>query len=61
MVVTREPVLHSIPILSLRPTQMTIGVREVEEKRRRWRASRPPSKAEEQSRSNPAAEGSSTG
>ncbi|MCP9626258.1 chromosome partitioning protein ParB [Rhodopseudomonas palustris] len=34
----REPVLHPIPILSLRPTQMTVGLREVEEKRRRWRA-----------------------
>ena len=38
MVGTREPVLHPIPILSLRPTQMTVGMREVEEKRRRWRA-----------------------
>jgi hypothetical protein len=53
MVGTREPILHPIPILSLRPTQMTVGMREVEEKRRRWRASRPPSKAGEQSRSNP--------
>ncbi|MFC0241131.1 ParB-like protein [Rhodopseudomonas telluris] len=34
----REPLLHPIPILSLRPTQMTVGLREVEEKRRRWRA-----------------------
>lgn len=34
----REPVLHPVPILSLRPTQMTVGLREVEEKRRRWRA-----------------------
>ena len=38
MVDTREPVLHPIPILSLRPTQMTVGMREVEEKRRHWRA-----------------------
>jgi hypothetical protein len=38
MVDTREPVLHPIPILSLRPTQMTVGMREVEEKRRRWPA-----------------------
>ncbi len=33
----REPILHPIPILSLRPTQMTVGFREVKEKRRRWR------------------------
>ncbi len=33
----REPRVHPIPILSLRPTQMTVGMREVEEKRRRWR------------------------
>jgi hypothetical protein len=33
---TREPVLQPIPILSLRPTQMTVGMREVEEKRKRW-------------------------
>ena len=34
---TREPVLQPIPILSLRPTQMTVGMREVKEKRKRWR------------------------
>ena len=34
---TREPILHPIPILSLRPTQMTVGMREVNEKRKRWR------------------------
>ncbi len=33
----REPYVHPIPILSLRPTQMTVGMREVKEKRRRWR------------------------
>ncbi len=33
----RDPMLHPIPILSLRPTQMTVGMREVKEKRRRWR------------------------
>jgi hypothetical protein len=33
---TREPTLQPIPILSLRPTQMTVGMREVEEKRKRW-------------------------
>src|SRR5580693_2312943 len=34
---TREPILHPIPILSLLPTQMTVGLREVKEKRKRWR------------------------
>jgi hypothetical protein len=34
---TREPILQPIPILSLHPTQMTVGMREVEEKRQRWR------------------------
>src|SRR6266404_200522 len=34
---TREPILQPIPILSLHPTQMTVGMREVGEKRRRWR------------------------
>ena len=34
---TREPRVHPVPILSLRPTQMTVGMREVKEKRKRWR------------------------
>lgn len=34
---TRDPILTPIPILSLRPTQMTVGMREVKEKRKRWR------------------------
>ncbi|OAX58008.1 ParB-like protein [Xanthomonas graminis] len=38
MTTTREPILQPIPILSLRPTQMTVGMREVKEKRKRWRA-----------------------
>src|ERR1700752_1832186 len=33
----REPMIHPIPIESLRPTQMTVGMREVKEKRKRWR------------------------
>ena len=33
----REPILHSIRIEDLRPTQMTAGFREVEAKRKRWR------------------------
>ena len=34
---TREPILQPIPITSLRPTQMTVGMREVNEKRKRLR------------------------
>jgi Putative ParB-like nuclease len=34
---TRDPILKPIPTLSLRPTQMTVGLREVKEKRKRWR------------------------
>ena len=33
----REPKVHPIPILALRPTQMTVGMREVKEKRQRFR------------------------
>jgi hypothetical protein len=38
MVNVREPVLHPVPIVDLRPTQITVGMREVKEKRARWRA-----------------------
>ncbi len=34
---TREPVLHAVAIAELRPTQITVGYREVAEKRREWR------------------------
>ncbi len=34
----REPILKPIPVMELRPTQITVGMREVEEKRREWRA-----------------------
>lgn len=37
MVVVREPVLDPVAITSLRPTQITVGLREVEEKRERLR------------------------
>jgi hypothetical protein len=33
----REPVLNPVPIKSLHPTQITVGFREVAEKRREWR------------------------
>jgi hypothetical protein len=42
----REPVLQPVAITSLRPTQITVGMREVEEKRRRWREHKPKKKAE---------------
>ncbi len=32
----REPVLHPVAIADLRPTQMTVGMREVEAKRKIW-------------------------
>jgi hypothetical protein len=34
---TREPRLITVPIAELRPTQMTVGMREVAEKQRLWR------------------------
>ena len=34
----REPLLQTVPIQELRPTQITVGMREVEAKRRAWRA-----------------------
>jgi hypothetical protein len=37
-VTVREPILHPIAIDDLRPTQITVGLREVEERRRAWRA-----------------------
>ena len=46
MVVVREPVLHPVPIASLRPTQITVGMREVDEKRQRWREHKGKKRAE---------------
>jgi hypothetical protein len=37
MIVVREPVLHPVPILELRPTQITVGMREVKDKCARLR------------------------
>jgi hypothetical protein len=37
MTLTREPRIEPVPVLSLRPTQITVGLREVEEKRKSWR------------------------
>jgi hypothetical protein len=33
----REPILHPVRIADLRPTQITVGMREVEAKRQAWR------------------------
>jgi hypothetical protein len=38
MVTVREPMLHPVAIDDLRPTQITVGMREVEAKRREWRS-----------------------
>jgi hypothetical protein len=42
----REPILQPVSILSLRPTQMTVGLREVNEKRKRWRTHKSKKRAE---------------
>ena len=34
---TREPRVKTVKIIDLRPTQMTVGMLEVEEKRKRWK------------------------
>jgi hypothetical protein len=38
MVSVREPILHPVAIADLRPTQITVGMREVAAKRKAWRA-----------------------
>jgi hypothetical protein len=40
MVSVRDPILHPIQIDDLRPTQITVGMREVRAKRKAWRAKR---------------------
>src|SRR5262249_42222084 len=37
MTTVREPLLEPVAILDLRPTQITVGMREVKAKRKRWR------------------------
>jgi len=37
MVTVREPILHPVGIDDLRPTQITVGMREVKAKRQAWR------------------------
>ena len=36
MTTVREPLLKTVAILDLRPTQMTVGMREVKAKRKHW-------------------------
>jgi|SRR5579871_6450602 len=36
MTAVREPILRPVPIKDLRPTQITVGFREVSERRNRW-------------------------
>ena len=38
---TREPRIKPVPIADLRPTQMTVGMREVAEKQKMWREKEP--------------------
>ncbi len=42
----REPLLKPVKIEDLHPTQITVGMREVDEKRRRWREHKGKKKAE---------------
>jgi hypothetical protein len=37
MVTVRDPILNTVAITDLRPTQITVGMREVKAKRNRWR------------------------
>jgi hypothetical protein len=37
MTFPREPRIHPVPIVELRPTQITVGMREVKAKRKSWR------------------------
>jgi hypothetical protein len=36
-IMVREPLLTTVPIIELRPTQITVGMREVKAKRKHWR------------------------
>jgi hypothetical protein len=46
MVTVREPILHPIAIADLRPTQITVGMREVSAKQKSWQRQDPKKKAE---------------
>jgi hypothetical protein len=38
LAIIREPLLNAVPIQDLRPTQITLGMREVEFRRKHWRS-----------------------
>jgi len=46
MVTVREPLLHPVALAELRPTQITVGMREVRAKQNSWRQQNPKKKAE---------------
>src|SRR5215471_18312272 len=46
MVAVREPVLHAVPLIELRPTQITVGMREVHAKQKSWQEQDPKKRAE---------------
>jgi hypothetical protein len=46
MVAVREPLLHPVPIAELRPTQITVGMREVKAKQKSWQQTDKKKKAE---------------
>jgi hypothetical protein len=46
MVAVREPILHTVPISELRPTQITVGMREVHTKQKSWQQHAGKKKAE---------------
>jgi hypothetical protein len=46
MISVREPILHTVPIADLRPTQITVGMREVEAKQKSWQQQEEDKKAE---------------
>ncbi len=46
MTLSREPRIHSVAIKDLRPTQITVGMREVKAKRKNWRSRKEDKKAD---------------
>jgi len=46
MVAVREPILHTVPMGELRPTQITVGMREVHAKQKSWQQQDGKKKAE---------------
>jgi len=46
MVMVREPILHPVPLAELRPTQITVGMREVLAKQKAWKEQDRKKKAE---------------